>query len=294
MDKFKNLFTEEVEEEVKPIKKEVRQVEIPSPRRETRVVPTESTEAPISDNETIKKDEKFVFPLYFDDKDFDDLEKPKKVEKPVKKEPKLGAYQGNKVQTQVEKRFQASPIISPVYGVLDKNYKKEDIAVRPTDAMDYTRRSRKVTVDDIRNKAFGTLEDDLEDTLFGENSILFKEDIDEEPVLEEAEPIDIFEDLHFDEESEDLEAFKDEELLEEPVITDIEEIDDQESLGLEDDTVLLAKQLEDQKKKLEEINDYISDSVVEEETEIDASASDLTDSELLGLVDTMYEKRDEE
>ena len=33
MDKFKNLFTEEVTEE-KPIKKEVRHVEIPAPKRE--------------------------------------------------------------------------------------------------------------------------------------------------------------------------------------------------------------------------------------------------------------------
>ena len=33
MDKFKNLFTEEVEE-VKPIKKEVRHVEIKAPKKE--------------------------------------------------------------------------------------------------------------------------------------------------------------------------------------------------------------------------------------------------------------------
>ena len=75
MDKFKNLFTEEVEE-VKPIKKEVRHVEIKAPKKEPEEMPKKE-ENTISDSTTIKKEEKFVFPVYFDDKDFDDLEKPK-------------------------------------------------------------------------------------------------------------------------------------------------------------------------------------------------------------------------
>ena len=51
--------------------------------------------------------------------------------------------------------FRPSPIISPIYGILDKNYKKEDVVskkeVRITS--NYTRRN--MNVDDIRNKAYG-------------------------------------------------------------------------------------------------------------------------------------------
>ena len=50
-------------------------------------------------------------------------------------------------------------MISPVYGVLDKNYKKEDIITvkeeKPKKVFD---------VDAIRRKAFGTLEEDIERT----------------------------------------------------------------------------------------------------------------------------------
>ena len=51
--------------------------------------------------------------------------------------------------------FKPSPIISPIYGILDKNYKKEDVKekkdVRLTSS--YTRAN--LNVDDIRNKAYG-------------------------------------------------------------------------------------------------------------------------------------------
>ncbi|MEI3499019.1 MAG: hypothetical protein V8Q71_00640 [Bacilli bacterium] len=53
MDKFKNLFTEEVEE-VKPIKKEVRHVEIKAPKKEPEEMPKKE-ENTISDSTTIKK-----------------------------------------------------------------------------------------------------------------------------------------------------------------------------------------------------------------------------------------------
>ena len=62
--------------------------------------------------------------------------------------------------------FRPSPIISPIYGILDKNYKKEDVKekreVRITSS--YTRTN--VSVDDIRNKAYGRrsqVEDDIDE-----------------------------------------------------------------------------------------------------------------------------------
>ena len=66
--------------------------------------------------------------------------------------------------------FKPSPIISPIYGILDKNYKKEDVKekreVRITS--NYTRSN--VSVDDIRDKAYGdtrgfdrNVDDDVEE-----------------------------------------------------------------------------------------------------------------------------------
>ena len=50
--------------------------------------------------------------------------------------------------------FRPSPIISPIYGILDKNYRKEDVVQkREVRISSYTRSN--MNVDDIRNKAYG-------------------------------------------------------------------------------------------------------------------------------------------
>ena len=68
VDKIKNMFTEEVEEEKPVIKKEVMHVEINTPKQE-EIEEVETFEEPV-------KEEKPA-PIFFDDKDFDALEKPK-------------------------------------------------------------------------------------------------------------------------------------------------------------------------------------------------------------------------
>ena len=306
LDKVKNLFTEEVEEEevvVKPKKEVVKPVEPALPKRET-VVPKEPS-IPVTESRLEENKEKFVFPVYFDDKDFDDLEKPKAKEKPkavVPKEPKKEPYQGAKVTLEPEpkKVFKPSPIISPVYGVLDKNYSKDDITTKKDSARSIIRTSKPehMTVDDIRNKAYGTLEDDLESTL----SYDFSE-LEEKPKHEASnqEALDIFNELDFDtiEDSREnnFKEFEKNILLE----TEVEEVDD--------DTEELARQLEEQKKKLEEISQYMSENEVSTDKEIEVEPEviedvateetvdkdkDLNDSELFDLIDSMYEKKEDD
>ena len=49
-------------------------------------------------------------------------------------------------------KFKPSPIISPIYGILDKNYKKEEIVTRDkTSESEY----RDSSIDKVRKKAFG-------------------------------------------------------------------------------------------------------------------------------------------
>ena len=182
MDKIKNMFTEEEEVE-EPIKKEVIQVEIPSPLNKTEEKETmqpkqiieEIKEEKIIEQEP-KKEEKFIFPVYFDDDDFQVIEKkeekkyteikktyePKKYyeEKKVTPKPISESYKGNKVVEEEKKTFRPTPIISPVYGVLDKNYTKEDITVKKVEPIKKTS-----DIDLIRNKAYGTLEDEIVDSI---------------------------------------------------------------------------------------------------------------------------------
>ncbi len=98
-------------------------------------------------------------------------------------------YQGNtKIETKPPK-FKPTPIISPVYGILDKNYHKEDIVSKSD--KEY-KSVDGLSVDSIREKAYGTLEDELENTLFGSNSILFK---DENKTKSKKVESDFFDDL---------------------------------------------------------------------------------------------------
>lgn len=231
-EKVKNMFTEEIEDE-KPIRKEVRQVEIPTPKREEEV--KIKVEEP-------KKEEKLLF---FDDKDFEDLEREEeKVFKPVPKKVEPLPYQGVK-PTAIEepkKVFKPSPIISPVYGVLDKNYKKEDIVTKSSKD---SYRSDKVTVDDVRQRAFSTLEDDLKNEILEDDYITSKREVVEDD-------LDIFKDIEEDYEMPQSESIKEEKM-------DIIENDSLEDDFL-DETEELAKKLEEQKRKLDEINDIINES----------------------------------
>jgi hypothetical protein len=59
--------------------------------------------------------------------------------------------------------FKPSPIISPIYGILDKDYVKEEVVSKPIKSEEKS--GKTMTYDSVRRKAYGTLEDDLEDTL---------------------------------------------------------------------------------------------------------------------------------
>ena len=131
LDKVKNMFIEEIEEE-EPVKHETSK-KVESVEKTVLPVMPEIEEEPVEHVITEKREEKFVFPVYFDDKDFEELERkeePKPKPKPVETPPIREAY-GMKKEEKVEKKnFKPTPIISPVYGILDKNYRKEEIKTR--------------------------------------------------------------------------------------------------------------------------------------------------------------------
>lgn len=186
LDKIKNMFTEEVEDDVKveQIKKEVTHVPI-----ETPSIKHENFGDTLNNNFDFSVGENSTKPVFFDDNDFEDMDFKRKEVKKQKIEEKKPKYEERKPKyedrslyskeikeevVEEKKIFKPTPIISPVYGILDKNYHKEDIVSRGEELTQYNVSDKEPSIESIRNKAYGTLEDELENTLFGNNSILFK------------------------------------------------------------------------------------------------------------------------
>lgn len=309
LDKVKNMFIEELDDE-DVIKKEVIQVKIPRPEvaKEQKVevkqpVKAETVQAPkpspriydeyIEEEEVVKPvaapkpapaEVKQPLPKYFDDSDFEMMDKP--VEPTVIKQeykytrtetvvtPVISGYNGKKAED-TKKVFQPTPIISPVYGVLDKNYRKDEISSKKKPRTVYTDFD-KISVDDIRKKAYGTLEDELEISLDSENNSfsitdedLFNGDIiDNSDDNYEEQPIDIFGELEKNDALDDLlnqYDFKTNDIYK----------DDNSSSSL--------------------VEDELNRNYDKYENELNKSyTKELNDSDLFNLIDSMYDKKDGE
>lgn len=351
-DKMKNLFTEEIEEEPRKVEMKNPEPRNIEPRRvETPVRQTiEKIEKPVQPKpiepvrEDTSKEDKFVF---FTDDDFKDLEKPKKEEpkKVLSRVDKTKAYKGTlNPKPEPKKEFKPSPVISPVYGVLNKDYEKSDI--KPIRSNKTVYNSSVATIDDIRNKAYGTVEDEIKDDILGRTLV-------EQTKEEVIEPnINIFEELDKydlkEEKTEDIEEIgtnqpvvsrstsnvdeifgkldtKKEEIIEELdekkdkildeidikknsiELPDIEEIKEEpksskndvelaKELLDDDETIELAQELEEQKKKLEKINNMMDENkkVTKTKSKKEELEEDLEDSELFEILDSNYEKKDDE
>ena len=276
IDKFKTMFVEELDDE-DVIQKKVIQVKIPNPEEpkveeKKPVFIDDEEDEPVKEEpvkiEEVKEKPKPVMKNFFEEDDLQELntftpEKPKviKQEYTYKKtettvSPVITGY-GIKRDEPRRKSFTPTPIISPVYGVLDKNYRKDEIRSRKGNSISKGSIDDRVNVDDIRKKAYGTLEDELESELTSKripDSLV--EDFMEDGKLDE-EPIDIF-----------------------------DEVDNKE----EDD---LFDSLKDTSSKL--VEDELNKDYDKYESEIKKSATkEYSDDDLFNLIDSMYRKKDGE
>ncbi len=108
-----------------------------------------------------KIEEKFKFPE-FDDDDFAVASKKPEPIIPIKKEePKRTLYQGSRRKEET-KKFKPSPIISPIYGLLDShgNLVKEE-----KESGKISNYKEEKTFDEVRKKAYGKLDEELENTI---------------------------------------------------------------------------------------------------------------------------------
>lgn len=286
LDKIKNIFTEEVEEDeikVEQIKKEVRSVPIESPTVEKKEpVKIEKKTEELED--IFEEEEKVVIPkvekeepktpVFFTERDFEDLIEPKRrtekyekkeriVEEKKKEEEKPRPYGGNYNTNTIIQRekvtFKPTPIISPVYGVLDKNYHKEDIVDRKETNYESV---DGLSVDSIRNKAYGTLEDEIEDVMISESN---------KKVVHVEDEIDLFDEL--EKKEKEVKSTKSKE-------KNVKEI--------EEATIDLTQELDNLLLSKEKYNKTKGDDNVPTKKE------ELSESDLFNLIDSMYEEGDED
>ena len=170
-----------------------------------------------------------------------------------------------RVDDATPKVFKPTPVISPIWGVLDKDYKKEEIKEKPISSEAFT--SSITDYDNVRRKAYGTLEDQLEDTLNTETKVT-TEDVNNELEKELTEPK--------------------------------EEVMDTRTAKIEDliDKIDAATDELDKTMSIEEAENNVKLKGFDDEEDDEKAISDktLTDStlehDLFNLIDSMYDKEE--
>lgn len=224
---------------------------------------------------SVKNENEFKFPEFNDDDFMVAKPKPRiEVEevKPVKKEePRTLLYQGSK-RKEESKKFKPSPIISPIYGLLDNEgntVKKED---EPYDSS-YLDKSEP-SLDMVRKKAYGIIDEELENTM----KRLSNKTIEEaEKEMEKEEELSRIKQKNKKEESKVIEIPK-------SISYDAEDDDDDDMIlpNLKFNEIDVDKEIKEGKTgsiKKVSAKDYDEDD--EEDTK---------EQDLFNLIDTMYSK----
>jgi len=237
-----------------------------------------------------KQENKFKFPMTFEEDDFkQDEEEPiikEKSPKVVKEEPKyikeeppkyifenerVPLYEGREEKKE-KPVFRPTPIISPIYGILDKNYKKDDVVTKKPVILSSTS-SRKMDLDRVREKAYGDLASDITASM--------QEKVVEEVKEEPDEKENTFYDLNIDSPA-----------VERVTVGDAEEYFN--DLGLEYNVdYKVEKEKVEEEKPVTRRSERNKDITVEDEI-VRTYEKDLPEDEsnLFDLIDSMYDDKE--
>lgn len=242
----------------------------------------------------------FKFPMTFEDDDFKvdsyqyKKEEPKKhVE--VEKEPKHDNLYGMKTEEKKneyvhstlyeggdykkeQKVFRPTPIISPIYGILDKNYKKEEIVQKKEVRLSQAS-SKKVDVDTVREKAYGDLVSDITASMMSDDEVDNNENNKEnvEEVKNETTLYDLTDDSS-------------------PVVNSVTVGDAEEyfnDLGLEYNVDYKDHSKEKATGRRSDKNNSVPNETKEEVKNNDNDQKEVEDS-LFDLIDSMYQDSEDE
>lgn len=302
LDKLKNLFTDEEEiietQEVEVEEEKVEEPKLPTFMRE-KIEKEEKQinileekakeEEQLSDRQLVKNNNSFKFPVAFEEKDFEVpsyntqnvMQKVKEKEQEKKKS--VSELYTKKEEKKKEKHvFKATPIISPVYGILDKNYKKEELKAKKESEYELKRPSKKVDFETVRMKAFGTLADELQDNLLDDLS-----DVKEASNVEVYHDEELLGDMMDDKEKESLTIGSAEEnyydfgvAYEAPKGQENVSNNDEVKIINHNDEDVVAEKIEVKENKKEDKKSSSTDDM------------ELTD-DLFDLIDSMYEERED-
>lgn len=265
-----------VEKKVEPIKRETPVINTTPTYSEREIFTRETTNTfkfPMLDEEEVKPVRSRVNAL-----ESARIEKKKEETEKARTDKYKDLFKENTTtNSKPDRVFKPSPVISPVYGVLDKNYTREEIIERQEN-ITRTTNPKDMNYDAVRRKAYGTLEDELESTL----SKLSEPEIHEEaekPVTKEEEKS--IEDLLNEIEGNRNMSIGD---IEEKIKDKMEE---EESIS--DDEFL---------KEFMSITSKTEEPVKEEKEttpkEEDVDADKTLEHDLFNLIDSMYEDKEGE
>ena len=197
------------------------------------------------------------------------------------KEPEThGLYEGKSPK----KAFTPTPIISPIYGILDKNYKKDDVVTKKEIRLSSA--PKKIDLDSVREKAYGDLTSDIYQSMEEVDTNDYEEEINE--VVEDE---NLLYDLNDDTSTPPVSKV---------TVGDAEEYFNE--LGLEynvdykDNAVEQNKKEKTRRSTIEEKTN-IDDGIVEliDESEEDADKEEQSEgleSNLFDLIESMYDEKE--
>lgn len=267
-----------VEKKVEPIKRETPVINTTPTYSEREIFTRETTNTfkfPMLDEEEVKPVRTRVNAL-----ESARMEKKKEETEKARTDKYKDLFKENTTASSKPDRvFKPSPVISPVYGVLDKNYTREEIIERQEN-ITRTTNPKDMNYDAVRRKAYGTLEDELESTLSKLSEPEIHEKV-EKPVTKEEEKS--IEDLLNEIEGNRNMSIGD---IEEKIKDKMEE-EEQESIS--DDEFLKEFMSRTSKKEEETIKE---EKATTKEEDVDADKT--LEHDLFNLIDSMYEDKEGE
>lgn len=208
-----------------------------------------------------KMENTFPFPD-FDEDEFDSvrpIQKPKTTnvldyERNKRKERKIEHNRLDRVEVVEKKKFKPSPIISPVYGILNEDYVASDI----TNRGEPVPQKSSISVESVRKKAFGSLDEPI------------KKEVKE--VYKETETVNSYEPI----ERKEQKVKTIDELLEDTA--DV-------TIPLEQEEII---------PEIEPVKKTIIEPTIHEKSKTESIDEDTLENDLFDLIDSMYDKGEEE
>ena len=332
INKVKNFFYEDVEEDDEEFeareaakreaklrkeeekRKKQEQTRMEKFQRQEKIEPAKPSNDNLSERELFKAEKTFNFPMDLGDDIFDETEIIPEVKEETRKEVKeeKNLYARPSKQTTVTsvrpsytsevdlgpKKFHPTPVVSPVYGILDKNYTVDDVVERTlSKTKEFSLEKKTVDFDSVRNKAYKELDDEIEKTMTGKKDIFYNlEEEKKDNIKDIKDVIDEYTEEEYDKnENEDddvIITYEGTEDVKTPVVE--EENEESDDIDLTPDVNITKK--DDTVETIKKINSIKNDKKEIPEPEVDQEDEEVDEEkeDLFNLIDNMYSDEEDE